>query len=1836
MPISLYDSSAAGKLTLYDGEPEDKFTGFINSTASAMLPELLGRKPSREVQQFRARYPGLGLTSELVGMGATFGAGGVGLLKIPQAARLIGGARALAGVSRPALGTALAWGTEAGLLEAGRVAAAVSPLGDTLTGRERDTSLLGLAGESALNVGGGLALGGAVGLIGSKIAKGVKIADLVPGATPDRSPTEQLRAITEAVTRHDEGLVKYNDDQLKRLRQQQEKLTNAVLNDVDPLYGDTGDVILTGSASRIDRGKPFREFRDEVAQKAGRLTTDSWLNRWVGNWKKNTLNQPVEAKLLVKSERFGFANDADLQNVLDQTGMTQDEFARAVIDARVLRVKTGADPKLSAQRAAQAEERLITGKDTPFKYIEGGWHGAQEKSGAWVLVKKVAGDEPDLRFNQELDQVEADVRNQLRAAGVGKGESAANAKLWKAYIGARAKTKQDNPFSTYRQIGLSIQKGRPQDAAKQLPDDVFAAFGSLGADNGPHAFGTAERMAQGGASNEDIWKMTGWFKGDDGNWRFEIDDFDAKLDDKTDEILNASLLDNDPARVVEILKHDNLFQYYPELKDVKVKYDPELEARSGYFSPSKNMVVLSPKSTPEENLSVLMHELMHTIQGLENLARGKAFKTVRTDVPHRWAQAANEVRAGKITQKEVVGMYADGYGVQRAKEEFANYKRMADQYKRILAKNVDTWSLQERDLIERADKYFDEMADFVAYRRSAGEVEARNVQNRLGMGWKAREKSFPGKTIDVPQEKIYINTRWGAERISDWDTPTPVGASVDLRDEYSAMVSLFKHRDKASFMHESAHIWFRQLVKDADEGDVAAAQDLSAVTRWLGSDIPVDDNGWMKLRRDQQERFAVAFEKYLSEGRAPTRDLAGVFNQFRKWMLELWRHVAPEVQDLPDDVRAVFDRMLKFEQEVSAKAGDQYLVVRTDEPGRFVQSSQLTADAINRSAYYPKPEETARIGEATWDVAEAFFKENGRTLVDLMQKRKGTKSGAVALAQELTATAGQYLAPTQPLGTTNVKLNFALQLLKRLEAHVETRVDRILYGERKLDLSKSPLANAVTLDPPRTHGLADEINTLTAEQLNEVKAVLELEIPIEAVRDLNQRGQISEEVVNILQRLEDLGQEWSTRVDKIGRTVQTDDAGRLLKDFSLRRGHYGLSRQYPGSVKLLLEDEAGNVVGVASETSPAAAHAIADDIIEQQAKSGKNLRKGAMLDDTLKDDLQWQRIRASVLRPGFLKSRGELIGYEYMRGEFTADKFIKLLDRNIRRREGYIRDIVGYEKTFELKMQLKNEDRRGYDILEKRLRLLQGDEGVFGTAQNAIVDKLTLGMFGKDSASMIVRNTQRLLNTFQMTFGNLAQPVLNMTSVAQVLLPEVAYVVNAAPETLARNYVTLPLHDGSNRLVGTLGVLSEFKILGNAIKRISTPLAKQPEFDELLKEMIRQKVLAPRYAEEQFGANGALLKDIKNSWKDGKSFIKTANAANEILLSKSEEINRLVGISTAYELGKLMGLKGDRLANFTREMLGKTAFNYGTFDRATVFTTPLGSLMGTFKNWMFHYVGNMVKYSTGGRETLPALLWQTAATGAIGGLAAMPVIHPLAEGASKLLGDQSLMESLYGSLFEDDRRAADMTMYGLPSALGVSLSSQVAGFGADPERDASMLFGFAAWDRVRALSAGVKDALAAYAATGESPFEDEQVRNQLIRGLAPRTMFRAMAAATEGSVKSMSTGYKVLDEVSPGTSALYAAGFNPMELEKTYEVYGEIRKDQNKKRELVSQYGQTLAQAWKNKDYDLANEVFARALATGTDTSSVLRSAQARTKRAGETQLEFIEADSTLDELVFE
>jgi len=189
----------------------------------------------------------------------------------------------------------------------------------------------------------------------------------------------------------------------------------------------------------------------------------------------------------------------------------------------------------------------------------------------------------------------------------------------------------------------------------------YAGLSSATADK--TALDKAVEMYRNDSDIETIRQETGWHLGKDNKWRYEIDDSKASFDFgkipeeqpriklaesylKEKHNIQAKFPIGDPrvpqklqkealawadssrkrntVKLDTVLDHKELFDAYPELRDVNIatETDPTLE---GSYNPDTNTVSVSKNfitSTDEDAFKTLLHELQHKIQTIEGFAPG--------------------------------------------------------------------------------------------------------------------------------------------------------------------------------------------------------------------------------------------------------------------------------------------------------------------------------------------------------------------------------------------------------------------------------------------------------------------------------------------------------------------------------------------------------------------------------------------------------------------------------------------------------------------------------------------------------------------------------------------------------------------------------------------------------------------------------------------------------------------------------------------------------------------------------------------------------------------------------------------------------------------------------------------------------------------------------------------------------------------------------------------------------------------------------------------------------------------------------------------------------------
>ena len=211
---------------------------------------------------------------------------------------------------------------------------------------------------------------------------------------------------------------------------------------------------------------------------------------------------------------------------------------------------------------------------------------------------------------------------------------------------------------------------------------------------------------------EEVTRLTGWWKGPDKKWRFEIPDKEAKLDkDMLKDLVKYADTNEMKASVIDldaVLKHDKLYEVYPELQGYKLYYSKDKaldEKYAALFMEKEKSILVGDafmKYSNEEKVKTLLHEIQHSVQAIEGFARGGSPES------SKYWRKANEL-------EPLVNQAKDKFTKERA----ASGVVTVDDLKTV--KEINDAAREIAKLRERARQ---------EYLNLAGEKEARSVEER--------------------------------------------------------------------------------------------------------------------------------------------------------------------------------------------------------------------------------------------------------------------------------------------------------------------------------------------------------------------------------------------------------------------------------------------------------------------------------------------------------------------------------------------------------------------------------------------------------------------------------------------------------------------------------------------------------------------------------------------------------------------------------------------------------------------------------------------------------------------------------------------------------------------------------------------------------------------------------------------------------------------------------------------------------------------------------------------------------------------------------------------------
>ena len=162
--------------------------------------------------------------------------------------------------------------------------------------------------------------------------------------------------------------------------------------------------------------------------------------------------------------------------------------------------------------------------------------------------------------------------------------------------------------------------------------------------------------------------------------------------------------------------------------------------------------------------------------------------------------------------------------------------------------------------------------------------------------------------------------------------------AIEFLDDGKAIITAFEQADTSTVIHELGHPLWKQLdnmdagrVKGwmqveaerlnglAEKGELPGAVANRLFVDNVGNRVErLDPFTGDDLSRAGHEMFATAFERYFSEGIAPTEDLRDVFEFLKQVLLKVYHAIAGSDIDvnINDTVRGVFDRALAADPEI--------------------------------------------------------------------------------------------------------------------------------------------------------------------------------------------------------------------------------------------------------------------------------------------------------------------------------------------------------------------------------------------------------------------------------------------------------------------------------------------------------------------------------------------------------------------------------------------------------------------------------------------------------------------------------------------------------------------------------------------------------------------------------------------------------------------------------------------------------------------------------------------------------------------------------------------------------
>ena len=217
----------------------------------------------------------------------------------------------------------------------------------------------------------------------------------------------------------------------------------------------------------------------------------------------------------------------------------------------------------------------------------------------------------------------------------------------------------------------------------------------------------AIRMTINGKGAQEIMDATGWFKGVDGKWKFEIPDNPEGINFNPKDMFWDDRIKGLVYTLSDVYDNPALFAAYPQLANLHVSVEEHMQA-NGYYSPTLKVIALHQNLIGYEDQlkATLIHEIQHAIQQIERFASG--------------GSPSEELKTLLKNRSKAQAVYDDLFKKFENEDNPEVLQQIMNKMNEVRSK-LNMFGETEEELNYQA---------FIQYQSLAGEQEAREASDR--------------------------------------------------------------------------------------------------------------------------------------------------------------------------------------------------------------------------------------------------------------------------------------------------------------------------------------------------------------------------------------------------------------------------------------------------------------------------------------------------------------------------------------------------------------------------------------------------------------------------------------------------------------------------------------------------------------------------------------------------------------------------------------------------------------------------------------------------------------------------------------------------------------------------------------------------------------------------------------------------------------------------------------------------------------------------------------------------------------------------------------------------